>query len=338
MPVPDVRRRWPSSSALSRRCFLEYGASSLLAPLLAGAQEAALPATVAEPAAAPTSGDAPDRVAAATDPEQRLSVAVRINGRGPFGFVVDTGADRSVIADDVATTLELLRGERVMLKGIVRSLTTQTVAVRELSLGSTRRAHLQLPVLPRAMLGADGYLGLDTIDGTRVTFDFKQRALEIGEGHSHASSFLLRPNETRVRAFGSGGHLRAIDCAVDGVRASAFIDSGAEVSVGNSALLAALLEHHATQVEDGSLVLTGVTGGQVLGRVTTIDHLQLQELEFSNCPLVIADLQVFDLWQLSERPALLIGMNYLRRFARVAIDYGLKEIRFELASLFTQPA
>jgi hypothetical protein len=48
---------------------------------------------------------------------------------------------------------------------------------------------------------------------------------------------------------------------------------------------------------------------------------------------VIADLQVFDIWGLSPKPALLIGMNYLRQFLIVSIDYGLKEIRFDLASL-----
>lgn len=319
---------------LSRRGFLGYGMSSLaLAPLLARAQDAALPAGVAEHPAAPTAGETTDRIATATDLEQRLTVNVQIDGRGPFSFVVDTGADRSVIADDLAASLELLRGEQVMLKGIVRSLATQTVAVRELSLGSTRRRHLQIPVLPRAMLAADGYLGLDIIDGMRVTFDFKHHALEIGAAQSRAASYRLRPNEARLRTSGSAGHLRALDCAVARVPASAFIDSGAEVSVGNSALLTALLEHHDAQLEVGSLALSGVTGGQIFGRVTTIDRVRLQELEFTDCVLVIADLQVFDLWGLSQQPALLIGMNYLRQFARVSIDYGLKEIRFDLARL-----
>jgi hypothetical protein len=64
-----------------------------------------------------------------------------------------------------------------------------------------------------------------------------------------------------------------------------------------------------------------------------IDKIQLQRLKFTNCPLVIVDLRVFDIWGLSNKPALLIGMNYLREFASVAIDYRLKEIRFDLASL-----
>jgi hypothetical protein len=42
--------------------------------------------------------------------------------------------------------------------------------------------------------------------------------------------------------------------------------------------------------------------------------------------LVIADLQVFDIGGLSRKPALLIGMNYLRQFAKVSIDYRIKEL------------
>jgi hypothetical protein len=42
---------------------------------------------------------------------------------------------------------------------------------------------------------------------------------------------------------------------------------------------------------------------------------------------------------LSRKPALLTGMNYLRQFSRVSIDYGLKEIRFDLAGLLVaEPA
>jgi len=42
---------------------------------------------------------------------------------------------------------------------------------------------------------------------------------------------------------------------------------------------------------------------------------------------------VFEIWGLSKKPALVIGMNYLRQFGSVAIDYRLKEIQFNLASL-----
>ena len=79
--------------------------------------------------------------------------------------------------------------------------------------------------------------------------------------------------------------------------------------------------------------MTGVTGGIITGRVTTLKHVRMNALSFVNGNVAIANLQVFDLWGLSDRPALLIGMNWLRRFSRVSIDYGRKELRFELAKL-----
>jgi predicted aspartyl protease len=285
----------------------------------------------------PTPEQAADKMAAATDSEQHLTVEVRIDGAGPFRFVVDTGADRTVISDEVAASLGLQRGRQVILNGIVRSLATDTVLVANFSVGSVVRKNLELPVLPRALLQADGYLGLDTVDGLRVTFDFRNHALEIGRPHSRftssSSSYQLGSNDASLVAEGSSGHLRAVDCYAGGVPSAAFIDSGAEVSIGNTPLFEALAARHPNRLDLGTVEVSGITGGHVLGRLTMIDKIQLQRLEFTDCSLVIVDLQVFDIWGLSNKPALMIGMNYLRQFGSVAIDYGLKEIRFDLASL-----
>ncbi|HEY3730145.1 MAG TPA: retroviral-like aspartic protease family protein [Steroidobacteraceae bacterium] len=325
-------------AALSRRHFLGASASSLLlTSMLTKAQTPALP--VSADSADPSASQPPDRINAASDAAQRLTVNVRLNGTGPYRFVVDTGADRSVVADDVAANLGPLRGRQVVLRGIVRTMATETVHVRELAVGSARHQRIEMPVVPRSMLEADGYLGLDTIDGYRVTFDFKQHALEIDASHSSGMWYLARPDQARVRTVGSAGRLRSLDCKVAGVSTTAFIDSGAEVSVGNPPLLNALGRHHPLRVELGTLPLTGVTGGQVIGQLTVIDRISLQDLEFTDCTLVIADLPIFDIWGLTQQPALLIGMNYLRQFARVSIDYRTKEIRFDLASLLAaQPA
>jgi predicted aspartyl protease len=105
-------------------------------------------------------------------------VAVRIDGNGPYHFVVDTGADRTVLATEVADELGLLHGKRVKLDGVVRSVFTDTVSIRTLSFGSITRRHLVVPTLARSLLDADGYLGLDFLDGHRVTFDFKNHVLQ----------------------------------------------------------------------------------------------------------------------------------------------------------------
>ena len=318
---------------LSRRRFVKYGASSLaFASLMAKAQRASPPFGWVEPAVPAVSDRDTLPIAAATDAASHLTVAVRIDGKGPYHFVVDTGADRTILATEVADELGLFRGEKVMLEGVVRAVLTETVAIRTMSFGSITRRHLVVPTLSRTLLQADGYLGLDFLDGHRVTFDFKNHILQVSEPRARFSASWKRENEARIRASGSGGHLQALDCVVGGVPATAFIDSGAEVSAANAPLLAALARRNPSFGEMGTIRLIDITGGEIVGKVAMVNKIRFSGLTFNDCPLVIADFLVFDVWGLRHRPALLIGMNLLRQFARVSIDYGLKELRFDLAA------
>ena len=318
---------------LSRRRFVKYGASSLaFASLMAKAQRASPPLGWVEPAVPAVSDRDTLPIAAATDAASHLTVAVRIDGKGPYHFVVDTGADRTILATEVADELGLFRGEKVMLDGVVRAILTETVAIRTMSFGSVTCRHLVVPTLSRTLLQADGYLGLDFLDGHRVTFDFKNHTLQVSEPRPRFSASWARENEARISASGSGGHLQALDCLVDGVPATAFIDSGAEVSAANAPLLAALARRNPSFGEMGTIRLIDITGGEIVGKVAMVNKIRFSGLTFNDCPLVIADFLVFDVWGLRHRPALLIGMNLLRQFARVSIDYGLKELRFDLAA------
>jgi predicted aspartyl protease len=322
---------------LSRRRFV--GASSLaMASILAKAQTASPPiGSVGSAIAAAPEPDATP-INAATDAANHLMVDVHINGNGPYHFVVDTGADRTILASEVAVELGLSHGEKVMLRGVVRAVLTEAVSILTMTFGSITKRHLTVPTLPRSLLDADGYLGLDFLDGHRVTFDFQNHLIQVSEPRARFSANWVRENEARVRASGSSGHLKALDCMVDGVPATAFIDSGAEVSAANKPLLAALGRRNPSFGEMGSIRLTDITGGEILGKVAMVDKIRLAAaLTFTRCPLVIADFLVFDAWGLRQRPALLIGMNLLRQFGRVSIDYGLQELRFDLAAYRSPP-
>jgi predicted aspartyl protease len=317
---------------LSRRRFVKYGASSLaFVSIMTKAQTVSPPLGRTEPEVTAVSDRDTLPIAAATDAASHLMVAVRINGTGPYHFVVDTGADRTILATEVAVELGLLHGEKVMLEGVVRAVLTETVSIRTLSCGSITCRHLVVPTLSRSLLDADGYLGLDFLDGHRVTFDFKNHSLQVSEPRARLSASWARENEARISTSGTSGHLQALDCIVDGIPATAFIDSGAEVTAANAPLLAALARRNPNFGEIGTTRLIDITGGEIFGKVATVNKIRLAGLTFTDCPLVIADFLVFDVWGLRQRPALLIGMNLLRQFARVSIDYGLKELRFDLA-------
>lgn len=263
--------------------------------------------------------------------ERQLTTSVHINGKGPFHFIVDTGADHSVIAEDVAQALHLQAGHQVMVQGIIRALPAVSVPVDELRFGAVVRSALDMPVLPRALLKADGFLGLDAIGNHRVVFDFKKWTLRVT--NSLPLEFVEKTgNDTRLSAPGDDGHLRSVACRVDGVLTMAFLDSGAEVSAGNEALRQALMQSGPGYTGDRDIELTGITGGSRIGKVVKVETILLGNLEFSGCEIAVADLDVFRIWGLIDKPALLIGLNFLREFQTVSIDYGRKEFRLKLAS------
>ena len=59
-------------------------------------------------------------IATRSDLSMRMTVPVTIEGRGPFQFVVDTGSDRTVVSQELATLLKLAIGETVTMHSIDR--------------------------------------------------------------------------------------------------------------------------------------------------------------------------------------------------------------------------
>jgi gag-polyprotein putative aspartyl protease len=335
-------------AAWSRRRFVAQSLFTMAVAAPALSRAAVRPAVESPPrltskpaAARAATGAAADTGSGAVHPagfaDDRLTTEVFIDGRGPYHFLVDTGAERTLIAEEIAAQLALPQGRRVMVEGIIQGRPSLLVGIERLEMGGLVCPHLEVPVLPRAMLGVDGYLGLDVLDRHRVIFDFRARTLTVTRPQGLFSSLWTHGDEAVVRTLGSSGRLRASDCRVNGVRAAAFIDSGAEVSVINPALFTEL-KRRAPRLQEllGREGLYGVTGGSIFGAVVNVEKIRLDELVLTYTTVVVAGLEVFDTWGLREQPALLFGMDCLHRFERVTIDYGRRELRFEIAS--TQPA
>lgn len=320
-------------AAWSRRRFVTHGLLTMLAaaPALGRAAVGVAAGDADATAAATSAGSGVMRSAA--DGGNRLTTAVYINDTGPYRFLVDTGAERTLICAEIAEQLALPRGRKVLVEGIVRGQPAALAKIASLRMGTLVCPPLEVPVLPRSLLRVDGYLGLDVLDRHRVVLDFHGGTLTVDRSQGLFAAILEHADEAVVRTLGSSGRLRSTDCLVNGIRAAAFVDTGAEVSVINPALYAALLRRTPhRQVLRGPVTLHGVTGGTIAGLAVDIDDIKLGALEWADAPLVIAPLEVFDVWRLTTQPALLLGMNCLQRFARVSIDYGRKEIGFEFAS------
>src|SRR5205823_6427248 len=100
--------------------------------------------------------------------ETRLSVEVAVNGRGPYRFIVDSGADTSAVGLRIARGLELPLGTPVVLDGTTSRDVVDRVKVHELTLGSATVHDLELPALREGDVGGDGLIGIDALVRERL--------------------------------------------------------------------------------------------------------------------------------------------------------------------------
>ncbi|WP_454760053.1 retropepsin-like aspartic protease [Caulobacter segnis] len=267
---------------------------------------------------------------ASLDQDARLTVPVMINGQGPFQFVVDTGADRSVLTPGIAERLALPRGPDVMVHGVAGSVLSQTALVTLLRSGDSRLTDATLPVLPYERIGADGLLGVDILEDRNIVIDFRKKQLEIRRSSPVNGSFRL-PREVSVIADEKFGRLTLADSRIAGARSLAFIDSGGGVSIGNMALaraIAARRRRSPDHIQQARLLTAG--GEMLLGEFRVVPSITMGELRITNIPMAFADLHIFDVWGLNDRPAALLGVDVLRLFARVELDFGLGRVLFRL--------
>ncbi len=96
-----------------------------------------------------------------------MTVAIHVNGAGPYGFVVDTGANQSVISSELALQLSLPTGPNAPLNGVAGIQASSPNHQQPLlsEVGKRLLPGQTLSVLPQAGIGGAGMLGLDAIGG-----------------------------------------------------------------------------------------------------------------------------------------------------------------------------
>jgi predicted aspartyl protease len=284
--------------------------------------------------------DAPILLDAGLDDADRMTIEVMVNGQGPFDFVVDTGADRSVISEELADRLLLPRGPDVIVHGVGGFRTAPTAAVGRVSAGETVLKDGVLPLLPFGSLRADGLLGVDILEGQNVVMDFKRKRLSIkrSEGSLGSRGIDYRnPRDIAVSADSRFGRLTIVDARIAGVRCQAFIDSGAGGSIGNGALARAVNLRLSKSAPAMPVRLLGAAGDLTPGEFRVVRKVQMGAVRIDNLPLIFADLHIFNFWNLNDRPAVLIGADVLKLFAKVELDFGGKNVRFRLGQGLDAP-
>ena len=255
----------------------------------------------------------------------RMTVEVNVNGRGPYRFVVDSGADTSVVGSRIAQDLALPTGSPVVLNGMTASALVNRVMVDELQLGTSRVGNLEVPVLLERDLGGEGMIGIDALVEQRLMMDFEKRLIKSEDARQPAR---LLDGEIVVRAHRRRGQLILTQVRAAGLPVDAVIDTGSEITIGNLALRDKLIRGNADKFETVSVA--GVTGVVIQLQLARIAELKLGSVTLRDVPIAFADVPPFDVFGLSREPSLLLGTDLLETFRRVSLDFRARKVRFQL--------
>ena len=261
----------------------------------------------------------------AREVDTRLYVDVLVNARGPYRFVVDSGADTSVVGLRIARDLQLPLGTPAILNATTSRNLVDRVRVSQLTLGPTTVSNLELPALKESDVGGDGLIGIDALSKQRLMLDFERRFIKVEDA---ARPPRYDPRDIVIIAKRQHGQLILTQVRASRLSLDAVIDTGSEVTIGNTALRDKLLRKGRTKFE--TVEATGVTGVVMKLQIARIDELQLGPVVLRDVPIAFADVPPFKLFGLADGPALLLGTDILESFKRVSLDFKARKVRFQL--------
>lgn len=299
-----------------RAVALGLASGAFLAPSLLRAQEPVQAPAEAKPAA--------DVLTTSIDLSDRMTVPVRLNGLGPFPFVVDTGSNRSVVSDILANQLNLPMADVLKVHSATGIVSTGSVHVDTLSFGKRRVSNITAPVLTQGNLGAMGMLGIDAIADQRIVMDFRHRQMTLTDGRRADDD----QGAVVVRARSKYGQLLLVDSWVEGIPIYVIIDTGGEMTIGNSTLRNMLARRRSAYPQP--ITVTSVTGDTVTADLSFLPRVRVGDVGLNSMQIAYADMYAFEQFGLQNKPSMLLGMSTLRLFERVSIDFPAREVRFTL--------
>ncbi|HYL78108.1 MAG TPA: retropepsin-like aspartic protease [Bryobacteraceae bacterium] len=254
------------------------------------------------------------------DLDGRPLVDVRINGKGPFRFILDTGADTTVIGDDLKKELGLPAVEGEGVRGPDNTVMGQMVKVAELRVAEALlegvvvvegpiSGMFRMPNAPRGVLSASAFLGY------LLTLDYPGKRVLIRQGE------LSAPDSRSIFGYTAEQILPSALVRVAGAENRVHIDSGSPGGL-------TLPDRYRKELKLASEPV-------VVGRART-PHGEFQvwsanidgPVELGRFKLALLDVRFADVNPIPGQVVGNIGYRILRDF-QVTIDAKNRRVRFE---------
>jgi predicted aspartyl protease len=251
----------------------------------------------------------------------RVWAPVYLNGQGPFRLVLDTGATGSAVIGSVAARMGLpLESTVVRLIGATGTSLVPTIQVESIEVGDLWLGNRRLAIVEDVFGGAEGVLGADGLSDKRVSIDFRNDQISIRRS---TGSRYLGIGFTRVPVKVRNNHLLMFEVRLAGVRTKAMLDTGAQATIGNTRLREALVR----KARRGELdTIIGVTLAEQIGETFDAPPVDIEGVTIRGMRVTFGDIHIFDAWDLTREPAMLVGMDIIGLLDELIIDYKRREL------------
>ena len=263
--------------------------------------------------------------------EVRLAIAptghVTVPVTGEFGthqFVFDTGAEGTAVYAGFADSAGLRPAGTERLQGQTGVTDVPLVELRFLELDDVRKGAIKASKLPKRADGSSlaGIVGLDVFGDRTVDFDLTRKRLSLLPPGVRPHGLRSHP----IQASTTIGMLLTVPIVIGDVTATAVIDTGARKTRFNWAL-GKRLGWDPTKLSDGDTI-QGATNKPLDTRSATVPNVQLGDHRLVDAPALVADLPVFEAFGVADRPAIILGLDWLER-TRMVIDFPARLVWFE---------
>jgi hypothetical protein len=183
-----------------------------------------------------------------------------------------------------------------------------------------------LPIVPDVFGGAQGVLGREGLADMRIFADFRRDQLTIMHSRNQHAGFDFAVIPLKLVHDG----LLVADALVGRVRTHAIIDTGAQRTLGNEALRTALMRnsHRPSTRED----IIGVTLDVQSGDNQPAPPIFMGKVVLSGVRVTFGDMYLFEHWDMTREPTMLVGMDVLGSFDAIVIDYRTHQLELRQRS------
>jgi len=255
-----------------------------------------------------------------------ILLPVCVNDRGPFDFILDTGAGTSLLSSELAKQLEVKVIGSKEGQSAGGKVSVSLAKVDALVVGETKLEDVDVGVVDLSHIGTtvgakiDGDLGYNFLKHFRVTINYRDCELRLEDPKRVESFTRDAKTETPIRLASPAKPLILVDVHANGRGPFQFaIDTG----TSTSAITPELAKQLGIQT---SPVGAGTTGGAPVDfHAGSLQSFQLGGAKIDNMAVVVADFFSMLNAAIGAKLDGIVGYNFLRNY-KVVIDYPGKTL------------